>query len=321
MNVAQVDGTIDGLPTGSHVHVHVHVHERGAGGSGELLHPHAVEPKVGRGGRGECHVEPGREGRIGRGLLVLVLRDVRASVLAVVDALSSPGGFGGQCRDDLLRLDEPQTSLVAQSPTYLCRGRDVEEVNEPNVLVPDDLDLIDQSESAQIIPEHLLRHALVKATKINVPRSITLLDALQHLTRDGAGLAPTDLELVPMELELLDVGVGMEGRGGRAVEEGDEDAGLFGKDSDGLERAEVNEVEEFVDRSVGGEVPDVDCSAGLVVRGCRGRCRCCYGRCLRSASESTLEGRCSSIRDDSEKQPVDSPDHLADPRTQRRRDS
>ena len=65
VNIAQVDGTIDGLSTGSHVHVHIHVHERGAGGGGELLHPHAVEPKVGRGGRGECHVEPGREGRIG----------------------------------------------------------------------------------------------------------------------------------------------------------------------------------------------------------------------------------------------------------------
>jgi hypothetical protein len=51
-----------------------------------------------------------------------------------------------------------------------------------------------------------------------------------------------------MQRELFDGGIGMERARSGAIEEGKEDTRLFREDSDGLEGAKVDEIEEFVNR-------------------------------------------------------------------------
>lgn len=53
-----------------------------------------------------------------------------------------------------------------------------------------------------------------------------------------------------MQGELLDGRVGVEGGGGGAVEERDEDAGFLGQEADVLDGTEPDEVEELVDGRV-----------------------------------------------------------------------
>lgn len=74
-----------------------------------------------------------------------------------------------------------------------------------------------------------------------------------------------------MQGEFLDGRIGMKSGGGGAIEEGNEDARLFGENANGFERTEANEVEEFVDGGVWGEVAHINGSAGLVACGC---CSC-----------------------------------------------
>lgn len=131
--------------------------------------------------------------------------------------------------------------------THLRCGGNIQEVNETNVLIPDDFDLVDKTEAAQIIPKHLLRHSFVEASEIDVAAGVALLDALQNLAGNWACLAPTDLQFVAVKSDFLDGGVSVECSGRCAVEEGDEDAGLFGEDTNGLDWAEMDQVEELVD--------------------------------------------------------------------------
>ena len=55
-------------------------------------------------------------------------------------------------------------------------------------------------------------------------------------TGDGARrrLAPSNLELLAMEGELFDGGIRMKCRGSGTIQEGKENARLFGEDADGL---------------------------------------------------------------------------------------
>ena len=59
----------------------------------------------------------------------------------------------------------------------------------------------------------------------------------------------------------------MERAGGGAIKEGEENTRLFWEDSDGLERAKVNKIEEFVNGCSCGEVADVDRTTGGVIGG------------------------------------------------------
>jgi hypothetical protein len=142
-------------------------------------------------------------------------------------------------------------------------------VHEADVLVPDDLDLVDEAEAGEVVPELLLRHVLVQAAEVHVPAGVALADRQRDLLRDRARLAPADLELLAVEGELLDRRVRMKGGGGGALEEREEDAGLLGEDADVLERAEVDEVEELVDGRRRREVADVDGPVRRVGRGGR----------------------------------------------------
>lgn len=147
-------------------------------------------------------------------------------------------------------------------------------MDEANVLVPNDLDLIDEAKAAQIVSQLLLSHSLVQSTQVDVATGVALLDALEDLARNRACLAPADLELVAVESKLLDGGVRVEGGSGGAIKEGDEDAGLFGKDANRLQGTEVDQVQEFINRGIGRKISDVDGAASLVVGG-GSCCRCC----------------------------------------------
>ena len=193
----------------------------------------------------------GRLRRLRGGLLAL--RDVRAAILTVVDALARPRWLGGERVDDLRS------------------GGDGEEVDETDVLVAHNLHLVDQAEAREVITQLLLGHCLVEPAEVHVATSVALLDRERNLRGHGRRLAPADLELLAVQRELLDERIGVEGCGRRAVEEGKEDTRLFGQDADRLERAEVHQVEKLIDGRGGGEVAHVDGPRGSVgLRGERG---------------------------------------------------
>jgi hypothetical protein len=95
-------------------------------------------------------------------------------------------------------------------------------VDKANVLVTDNLDLVDKTEAAKVIAELLLGRALVEPTKIDVTACVALADSEGNLTGNGGRLAPTNLELLAMQRELFDGGIGVERAGSRTIEEGKE---------------------------------------------------------------------------------------------------
>ena len=123
-------------------------------------------------------------------------------------------------------------------------------MHKSNVLIPDNLDLINRSEPTQIIPQRRLGRLVVQPSEVNVPRRLVLSDGLNDRGGDVGRFSPSDLEFLTVKSELLDRGVGVEGGCCGTVEEGDEDAGLLGKESNGFDGSETDEVEEFVDRGV-----------------------------------------------------------------------
>ena len=92
-----------------------------------------------------------------RGLCSCLLgfRNVRTAVLTVIDALASPCRFRGQSVDNL-RPILAHSDLYQLQHTHLCRDGDAQKVDKPNVLIPDDLDLIDKSKTTEIVPQLLL---------------------------------------------------------------------------------------------------------------------------------------------------------------------
>jgi hypothetical protein len=95
---------------------------------------------------------------------------------------------------------------------------------ESDVLVADYLDLIDQPEPAEVVPQLFFSGVLVQTTKIYVSTGVALADREAHLRTDGRRLSPSDLELLTMKGELLDGGICVERRSGCTVKEGQENA-------------------------------------------------------------------------------------------------
>ena len=58
-------------------------------------------------------------------------------------------------------------------------------MHKPDVLIPNNLHLVDETEAAEILPKRLLCEALVEVTKVNVPACIALLDSESNRTWDG----------------------------------------------------------------------------------------------------------------------------------------
>lgn len=69
--------------------------------------------------------------------------------------------------------------------TYLDGGGDAQEVHKSNVLIPDDLHLVNETEATQVLPQCLLRETLIEITEVNVPASVALLDSESDRARDS----------------------------------------------------------------------------------------------------------------------------------------
>lgn len=145
-------------------------------------------------------------------------------------------------------------------------------MDKADVLVPDDLDLIDRTEPAEVVSQRLLGDGLVEVAEVDVSRRAVLLDGQHDGRRDRARLAPPDLEFLAVELDLSHERVGVESGGGGRVDEGDEGAALLGEDFDVVDGTEADLAEELIDRGFGRKAADVDGSAGLDAG-----VRLCYG--------------------------------------------
>ena len=170
---------------------------------------------------------------------------------------------------------------------YLSSNRDAQEVNESDILVPNDLDLVNKTKTAQIIPELLLCHVFVEATKIDVATGIALTDGKRNLGGDRRRLTPTNLQLLSVEAEFLDCGVGMEGSCSARIQERQEDARLFGKDSNRLKGTEVHQVQKLVDGSGGRKVSNVNGARSSCRSGGKSGAKSCRG--IRTLSIRDIE--------------------------------
>jgi hypothetical protein len=81
---------------------------------------------------------------------------------------------------------------------HLCRNRDAEEVDEADVLVPNNFDLVNQTEPAEVIPQLLFSGVLIQTTEIYISACIALLNRQCDLAGNWGRLPPTDLQLLSM---------------------------------------------------------------------------------------------------------------------------
>ena len=72
-------------------------------------------------------------------------------------------------------------------------------MDETDVLIPHDLDLIDQPEPTEVIPQLLFSRVLVQPSEVHIPASIALLDRQGDLAGNRGRLSPTDLQLLPVQ--------------------------------------------------------------------------------------------------------------------------
>lgn len=190
-------------------------------------------------------------------VLLLSLGDICTPVLAVVHpARRLPLGLLGKLGNGLDGIGNRQ------------------EVDETNGLLTDQLDGIDGSKLAQILTDLVLANVLRKVSKIDVPRGTRLLD------RQGDGgwhwgrLAPSDLDILAPDSQLLQDGIRVEMGGRGAVQEGDEGAVLVGEETDGLDLSGTNVAQDLLGGGLGRDVSEVD-GAGAARDNSRG---CNHGR-------------------------------------------
>ena len=66
-------------------------------------------------------------------------------------------------------------------------------------LSPDDLDLINQAEPPEIVPQLFFGRVLVQTPKIHVPAGVALLDRQSDLAGKRGRLSPIDLQLLSVQ--------------------------------------------------------------------------------------------------------------------------
>jgi hypothetical protein len=107
-------------------------------------------------------------------------------------------------------------------------------VDKADVLVPNDLDLINESEPTEIISQLLLRQAVVQTSHINIPARITLADSEPHLCGDRRRFSPANFEFLAVQRQFLDCRISVEGSCRATIQEGQKNTRLLGKHADGL---------------------------------------------------------------------------------------
>lgn len=213
--------------------------------------------------------------RLGLGLsngILLGFRNIGTSILTVVDPLAFPSLLSWQ-RSDNLKYRQSFLNPMTEASTHFHSRRDTQEVDETNVLISHNLDLVDRSKPAQLIPQILLICLRVQVTNKHISGRLTACNSRCNGRMYHGGLTPSDFQFLSVESKLLDASVSVEGGCGRPVEEGDEDTGLFRKETNSLNGAESNKVEKFIDGGLGRKVTDVHCSSCRVSSsGGRGSC-------------------------------------------------
>src|SRR5260221_12876175 len=114
----------------------------------------------------------------------------------------------------------------------LCGDRDAQKVHKTDVLVTDNLDLIDQAKAAKVVTELLLCRTLVQSTKVDIAACVALTNGQRDLARHRRRFAPSNLELLAVEGELFDSGIGMERRSSGTIEGREENARLLRGNAD-----------------------------------------------------------------------------------------
>lgn len=156
MNISQIHGAIH-LASSSSDHGSIH-----SGGTIITSIGRGTESRSERREGVEVHPEGGETGLLNNSLSVLSsggsrllgLRNVSTAVFAIVDALASPSRFGRKGGDNLNTVTQSVLGIteLAMTLTHFCSSRDTQEMNKTDILVPHNLNLIDESESAEIIP-------------------------------------------------------------------------------------------------------------------------------------------------------------------------
>ncbi|KAH6604270.1 hypothetical protein Trco_007716 [Trichoderma cornu-damae] len=236
VDVAEVDGPVAQV-----------VHPAGAGGDGGGGHG-----LLGEGVGDEVSVGAGEHVRVARGdaqvlggVLLLRFGDVGAPVLAVVDAAGSlPLGLLGQLGDGLDGVGDGQV------------------VDEGDALLADNLDGVDGAKLAEVLAQLLVGHLFGEVAQVHVPGGAGLLNGQRHRRGHLGGLAPADLDVLALDAELLEDGIGVEVGGGAGVQEGDEGAVLVGQQANRLDLAAPDVAQDLLGAGVRGDVAEVDGSAG-----------------------------------------------------------
>ena|ERR1700722_4182620 len=139
-------------------------------------------------------------------------------------------------------------------------------MDKTDVLVPNDLYLVNEPKSTEIVPQLFLSHILVETSEIHIPAGIALADSQSNLGRHGRGLSPADFELLSMQGQLLYRGIGVEGSSYGTIQERQKDARLLGEDTDRFEWSKMYEIEKFVNGSGRREVTDVNSASSGISR-------------------------------------------------------
>ena len=136
-------------------------------------------------------------------------------------------------------------------------------MDKANAFVADDFDLVDRSVSAEVIPEALLGDGFLQVAQVNITGGSILLNSHYDVDGDGARLSPSDLQLLPMKLDLAHQGIGMKRSSCSRIQERDERAVLLREYLDRVDGAEADLAEELVDRGIRWKIAYVYGSSSL----------------------------------------------------------
>ena len=109
----------------------------------------------------------------------LGLGDVGASTLAIMTHFPAQEGSVSRERADDLNprgMSTARTTSNERDGANLRNNGDTEEVDEADVLVPNDLDLIDQIKPAEIVPQLFFCRGLIQPAEIHIPAGVAPLD-------------------------------------------------------------------------------------------------------------------------------------------------
>lgn len=113
-------------------------------------------------------------------------------------------------------------------------------MDETDVLVPNNFDLVNQTEPAKIIPQLLFGGVLVQTAEIYISARIALLNRQSDLAGNRGRLSPANLQFLSMQGQFFYYSVGVELSGSGGIQEGQKDARLFREHSDRFKGTKVD---------------------------------------------------------------------------------